>query len=1233
MGGGNPPDKSIGELLSAARPSPPRALPRRLRENSLLDERIAVRRQLGAGATSTAYEAEQAGKRIALKVLNNLDPGQIYALKKEFRVLRRLRHPNVVSVHELFCLEDQWFFTMELIDGLPLDRHWTERVLHHSTPQQAELALRGLIAQLAQGVNAIHRAGLLHRDLKPSNVLVEASGRLVILDFGLVSDQQGEGGVGQTLQHVVSGTPGYMAPEQAAGRGAQTASDWYAVGGIIFQLLTGRLPFQGTSFDVIREKQLRCAPSAREFAHDVADDLIELCDTLLARAPEARFDEQRIAQLAAHYRPLRDEPRAPTSGLPFVGRRFLLSELESAYLSARVSGPTLSLVSGPFGSGKTALLERFSEHIQQRDHVLVLRGRCQERESVPHKAFDECVDNLSRMLMRLTQEQAAQLVPRYPEALIRLFPVLSRVGALREAAKGAEDTEQTLDLRRRGVMAFRELLCRIADRRPLVLIIDDLQWCDADSERLFAELFLPPDAPRMFVLSCFRSEGSTVPASVARLLALEEVSHRSYALEPMSRDESYELASAALAQGDPLPGDVARAIAGEAQGVPLYVLELAQQARLLPEQESALSLDDLFRRRTKQLDATASRWVQILAIAGRPLSLSVLNSLTPAPDPHGTLALLEEQTLARVRTAQGEPLVELLHDGVARSALGELEADAVRAIHRELAELYKASKDANPAIIAEHLHGAGDPDDAQRYLTDAAAQAMEALAYHRARELLELAQARARRPSAALLERLGDARVASGQAPEAAREYLRAAEHAAPQKRHALRLRAASQLLRSGQVGEGSELLRSVLSNEGVTWPRNMQEALALLLVNRARIRLRGLRFQVREEHEVPRSLLDKLDALYPAQTVLGTFDYLRGACYAAMALPLALRAGEPSRLCTSLTAEAVYRAMIDGIHGHDSAQEVRAIIDRLARHMDLPYGYALTYLGHSLCAYWEGRWDQVEAPALRAEAYFRGQVTGGTWEANLVRSVRHTVVLHNGQLPRAAIDVPSSLHDVRDSHDLYARFDLQRIMLVIHLMHDRVAEAREELRTIEQLIKDFPIVSVHHLFMAATVSFHLYAGEIQIAQARLDELWERCKSVSLHRFPLLRAAHLGMQADCTAADRQRPVGKRAKTLLQLAKAAEAEPVRVGQALGQSIRASAAELGDQAETAVSLWMRAAELYESEGMRLDAALARYRVSSLVKSNWSRELRSDAEQFLSQQGIAAPERWAMITRSLF
>jgi serine/threonine protein kinase len=242
-------------------------------------DRFAVLRCLGAGGMGAVYEAfdRERSEKVALKTLRRLDPGLLYRLKTEFRALQDLHHPNLVHLGELIEAAGQWFFTMELIEGvdfvtyvrsppaeradsyptmadIPRARRVVEDAntvdvggpaiaLALATPSLSrtptpvpnvvlpagrfdEPRLRAALRGMAEGLLAIHRGGLVHRDVKPSNVLVTREGRVVLLDFGLVYDADADA---SRDDHLV-GTPAYMAPEQVTGGNASEASDWYAVG-------------------------------------------------------------------------------------------------------------------------------------------------------------------------------------------------------------------------------------------------------------------------------------------------------------------------------------------------------------------------------------------------------------------------------------------------------------------------------------------------------------------------------------------------------------------------------------------------------------------------------------------------------------------------------------------------------------------------------------------------------------------------------------------------------------------------------------------------------------------------------------------------------------------------------------------------------------------------------------------------------------------------------------------
>ncbi|HEY5952586.1 MAG TPA: serine/threonine-protein kinase, partial [Kofleriaceae bacterium] len=413
--------------------------------------------------------------RVALKTLRHLDPTALYWFKKEFRSLADLSHPNLVRLDELFCENGQWFFTMEHVEGcdfmrwvreMPTDRRIAyartlatpvagvpnpaayaatqgtppgrlaqassahddtvaTRIAPPSQPaahpaasaspkQRArasfdESRVRSTLRQIAEGLAVLHAAGKVHRDIKPSNILVRPNGSVVIVDFGLVSEihssQQMEDGN-------IVGTPYYMAPEQALGQTVGPPADWYAVGSILYEVLSGSLPFEGTVTEVLFRKQAADPDPLDALASGIPADLSALCMAMLARDPAARpTAAEVIARLGTSHGARRARTSAPVVTLvPFVGRTTELAQLRNAYAEAVDGKPLTLLVEGESGLGKSALAQQFI--VQLDSSALAFSGRCYERESVPYKALDDIVDAISRFLFALDDDEVTQYIPK-----------------------------------------------------------------------------------------------------------------------------------------------------------------------------------------------------------------------------------------------------------------------------------------------------------------------------------------------------------------------------------------------------------------------------------------------------------------------------------------------------------------------------------------------------------------------------------------------------------------------------------------------------------------------------------------------------------------------------------------------------------------------------------------------------------------------------------------------------
>lgn len=1292
-------------------------------------KRFELRRRLGEGAFGVVWEAfdRERNTRVALKSLVHTDAEALYLFKHEFRALADIVHPNLVTLYELWSTEEEWFFTMEYVDGVdflryaqnPLvlqptiirpSRHKpSSAVVEHkgdsfnnartqtahdsaewfndptllstsdsgdedglnedSDPTlQVQLSpipipsqelplfdadrLRAALRQLAAGLGTLHAAGKLHRDIKPSNVLVTREGRVVILDFGLIAELS-DRGAAESKKPIV-GTPVFMSPEQGLGQPLTPASDWYSVGVMLYAALTGRVPFDGPPMHVLLTKTEVDPISPASVAPGVPGDLEALCMNLLSRDPQKRLTGREILKrLGAETERGPILSIVPSSGLRtsiFVGRTPQLEVIQSAFTAAREGKSATVLIFGESGMGKSALIQRFLT-LSKAAHpeCVILQSRCFQRESVPYKAVDGLIDALSVHLQELPPEERADLIPRGLDELARIFPVLRQVPVPYRATQAAPRIVDPHELRTRAFTSLRKLLTKLAQRRPLIIALDDLQWSDADSDALLSEIVHPPNAPPFLLLASFRAE-SVHPTALSETLesktASPPVLHTLH-LKEFSQEESKKLAATLLGHTG---RDRAEAIAHEAGGNPLFIDALVRYAQL-GEEESAPSsrtlpayvppkphvrLAEMIQAQVNRLNPGARRLLEILAVAGHPLDAAVARRVAGAESYEpAVLSLLLVSNLVKQRVDTNSDEIVIYHDRIREGVLSALRPEDIKSNHDRIATVLELSQRADPELLYLHFMEAGRTAKALYYVLVAADAAFDALAFDRASRLYRLALSLEPVQKAPILARLGDSLTNAGRGAEAAEAYVATAEISPPAEALDMRRRAAEQWLISGHVDQGLEAVRQVLKPLRMKLPESPLRAMLSLLRHRIQLWFHRLKFKKRPEKEIPAAELLRIDICWAVAVGLSLVDNIRGTDFQARHLLLALRSGEPYRIARALAVELPYAAS-SSLKMQPRTKLLIKLSETLAHEIQKPHAIALATAMAGAAHYLSGEWQQGLALLDQGATMLREHCTGVTWETDTVDVFALCCLFRMGRWGELADRLHWIGRNAQARGDIYAA--VHNVLTVGwsgYLAEDRPAEGRRVLdEALATSSHQGSSLMNYCSYVAGVTNIELYENRPLEAWERLNKSWGDFKRAFIFQIPMARVEAYDLRARCAlacAATLEAGAKAREKWL----RSAEADAKRIAHektlwttTIAGILRACAASLRGQLGDALKYAQEARDAAHKSELPLFEAVASRRLGEFMNNELGQLQFAEADQAMRALAIRAPEKLAAL-----
>lgn len=672
--------------------------------------RFRVLDEIGHGGMGSVYRVQDTlgeERELALKTFRSDVPitaERRLRFREEFRAMARLRHPNTVEVYDCGFLDGQTeYLTMELVPG----RELSEMLLDGGLEFQTTYALT---LQLLLALEFIHSRLYVHRDIKPSNLRVRSDGTLKVMDFGLME------WLGSRSVMSAIGTAAYIAPEAVVGGALDTTADLYSVGCVLFEMVTGRPPFLGTTGEMLRAHLDQTPASLRDYRSDAPPELEPIVRRLLAKDVRDRYASAAevaddIAHLAGAHHIRQDLARNKSYLISdlMVGRELEFAHIEQLAADAERGQARSLFIGGPAGVGKSRLMQEVLIQAKLRGAQVV---HVQSKPGTgPYESFAVAL----RPLLSLS---SAHLFSQHLSVSNRLEHV-------------ASDAAGTTNFDKQKLAAdVTDWLLSVAAKTPVVLAIEDLQWCDLPSLELLNYCLRHMRTSRVLCVATLRSEEASLDSPLWFTVQDGQTEHlKLAAFDPSQVRRLVESMLRGLRVTDAFIDALYHATAGNAFFVTEVMRDLMEQGVLVATEEGwslptnweptslPNSIDVVVLERLGRLSTSALELARIAAVLGNSLDRESLLALSGV-DEDQLFADVEALTERWFLTREDRRYV-FPHDRVREVLYDDIPALARLDLHRRCGEYleqrHAEQLDAYLVALAFHFTRGGEPQKALDY--------------------------------------------------------------------------------------------------------------------------------------------------------------------------------------------------------------------------------------------------------------------------------------------------------------------------------------------------------------------------------------------------------------------------------------------------------------------------------------------------------------------------------------